>query len=226
MQKRNQITIILVTILVSSVVVASLITIKDSNTIITDFQNFINDPFTWEPPQIEDQGNLHLYITSEIYENETACASLDGFKFVPPSYEIYHMFLFVNQIRIKQQGSTIVIDLVEDPIVIDLKAINNTIDLFSAFALPAGQYSAIHFYYEREIIAETDSGNKTFNAEGSEFFTIPFFPNKNNNTPTDLQINKNEETELLLTFQMQMRWQQEIAFPHFFGYLDFYIPVL
>ncbi|MCK4896090.1 MAG: hypothetical protein KAS47_04730, partial [Candidatus Heimdallarchaeota archaeon] len=67
--------------------------------------------------------------------------------------------------------------------------------------------------------------NKTFNAEGSDFFTIPFFPSKNSNTPTDLEINKNEETELLLTLQMQIRWQQQIMFPHLFGYLDFSIPV-
>ena len=225
MQKRNQITIILVAVILSSVIVASLITVKDSQTIIKDFQTFIEDPFTWEPPQIEDIGNLHLYISSEIYENETVCSTLSDIKFVPPSYEIIHMFLFVNQISIKKQGSTTVIDLVENPIIIDLKAINYTIDLFNAFEIPEGQYSAIQFYYEREIIAETDVGNKTFSAEGSDFFTIPFFINRNNNTQADLQINKNEETGLLLTFQMQMKWQQEIVFPHIFGYVDFVIPV-
>jgi hypothetical protein len=83
----------------------------------------------------------------------------------------------------------------------------------------------LHFYYEREIIAETDIGNKTFNAQGSDFFQIPFFTSTNNNTPANLQINKDEETELLLTLQMQIRWQQQIMVPHLFGYLDFSIPV-
>ena len=106
-----------------------------------------------------------------------------------------------------------------------MKALNHTIDLFDAFVIPEGDYSAMHFYYEREIIAETDIGNKTFNAEGSDFFAISFFQNKDSNTPTDLQINKNEETELLLTLQMQIKWQQQTMFPHLFGYLDFTIPV-
>ena len=225
MHKRNQITLILSTIIVSSAIIAGLITIKDSNTIISDFQNFVDNPFTWEPPIIEDLGNLHLYITSDMYENESASLPLDGIKLVPPSYEIYHFYLIIDKIMIKQKGTNTLIDLVENPITIDLKSINNTIDLFDAFVLPEGQYSALHFYFEREIIADTDIGNKTFNAEGSDFFTIPFFPSNNSNTPTDLEINKNEETELLLTLQMQIRWQQQIMFPHLFGYLDFSIPV-
>ncbi|MCG3224187.1 MAG: DUF4382 domain-containing protein [Candidatus Heimdallarchaeota archaeon] len=225
MHKRNQLTIILSTIIISSAIIAGLITIKDSDTIISDFQNFVDNPFTWEPPTIPDQGNLHLYITSDMYENESAVLPLDGIKLVPPSYEIYHIYLIIDKILIKQKGTDTLIDLVDEPITIDLKALNNSIDLFDAFVIPEGQYSALHFYYEKNIIADTNIGNKTFSAVGSDFFTIPFFPNKNNNTPTDLQINKNEETELLLTLQMQITWQQQIMFPHFFGYLDFTIPV-
>ncbi|MHA1202269.1 MAG: hypothetical protein ACTSQ4_07090 [Candidatus Heimdallarchaeaceae archaeon] len=225
MHKRNQLTLIISTIIISSAIIAGLITVRDSNTIISDFQNFVDNPFTWEPPTIPDQGNLHLYITSDMYENETAVLPLDGIKLVPPSYEIYHIYLIIDKILIKQKGTNTLIELIDEPITIDLKALNNTIDLFDAFVLPEGQYSALHFYYEREIIADTNVGNKTFSAEGSDFFTIPFFPNKNNNTPTDLLINKNEETELLLTLQMQIRWQQQIMFPHFYGYLDFTMPV-
>ena len=225
MHKRNQITIILATIIISSAVIAGFITVKDSNNIITDFQDFVNNPFTWEPPIIPDEGNLHLYITSDIYENETTTSSLDGLKLVPPTYEIYHIYLIINQILIKQKGTDTLIDLVDEPIIIDLKSLNNTIDLFDAFVLPEGQYSALHFYYEREIIAVTDDVNQTFNAQGSDFFDLPFYPNKNNNTPADLQINKNEETELLLTLEMQTRWQQQIMVPHLFGYLEFIIPV-
>ncbi len=225
MQKRNQITLILSTIILSSAIIAGLITVNDSSTIVTDFQNFIDDPFTWEPPQIEDEGNLHLYITSDMYENESATTPLDGIKLTPPAYEIYHIYLIIDKIMIKQQGTETLIDLVEDPIIIDLKALNHTIDLFDAFVIPEGSYSSMYFYYEREIIADTDIGNKPFNAEGSDFFAISFFPNKNNNTPTDLQINKNEETELLLTLQMQIKWQQLTMLPHLFGYLDFIIPV-
>jgi hypothetical protein len=225
MHKRNQLTIILSTIIISSAIIAGLITIKDSDTIISDFQNFVDNPFTWEPPTIPDQGNLHLYITSDMYENESAVLPLDGIKLVPPPYEIYHIYLIIDKILIKQKGTDTLIDLVDEPITIDLKALNNSIDLFDAFFIPEGQYSALHFYYEKNIIADTNIGNKTFSAVGSDFFTIPFFPNKNNNTPTDLQINKNEETELLLTLQMQITWQQQIMFPHFFGYLDFTIPV-
>ncbi len=225
MHKRNQLTIVIATIIISSAIIAGLITIKDSDTIISDFQNFVDNPFTWEPPTIPDQGNLHLYITSDMYENESAVLPLDGIKLVPPSYEIYHIYLIIDKILIRQKGTDTLIDLVDEPITIDLKALNNSIDLFDAFVIPEGQYSALHFYYEKNIIADTNIGNKTFSAEGSDFLKIPFFPNKNNNTQTDLQINKNEETELLLTLQMQITWQQLIMVPHFFGYLDFTIPV-
>ena len=103
MHKRNQITLILSTIILSSAIIAGVITVKDSSTILTDFQNFTDNPFTWEPPQIEDEGNLHLYITSDMYENESATVPLDGIKLTPPAYEIYHIFLIIDKIMIKQR---------------------------------------------------------------------------------------------------------------------------
>ena len=226
MQNRNKLTLSIIVIILASSIVAGLITIRDSDLIISDLEQFIDDPFTWNPPTIEQEGSLHLYISSEVYENETdSSSSLNDVIMNPPDYEVYHMYLHIYWIEIQQKNNEIIFDLVDDPITIDLVDINFTIDLFSAFSLPEGQYSALQFYYDREIIAETNSGNKTFNAYGSDFFSIPFYQNKNNNTPVDLEIHKNEETQLLLTFEMQIRWQQQLIYPHLFGYLDFIIPV-
>ncbi|MHA2309715.1 MAG: hypothetical protein ACXABJ_10585, partial [Candidatus Heimdallarchaeaceae archaeon] len=119
------------------------------------------------------------------------------------------------------KGQDILIDLIDNPKILDLKAINNTIDLFASFSLQEGEYSAIHFYYDSEIVAETSQGNKTFDVQGNDFFTIPFYQNKHNNAESNLLMRRNKVSGLLLSFKMQIRWQQQIIYPHVFGYLSF-----
>lgn len=217
MNGRNKMSVILIGVILSSVVVATIITIKDYDLIISDIQDFRDNPFSWQDSRFD--GTLLLYVDGDISEN----ASLDpiiSFESMPP-YQILHMYLIITALKMKAKGEEIIIDLFDEPRVLDLKTINNTIDLFASFSLPEGQYSAIHFYYEREIVTETSIGNRTFNAQGSDFFTIPFYQSKNNNTESDLIMRRNKISGLLLSFKMQMRWQQQIIFPQIFGYLSF-----
>ncbi len=216
MNGRDKITIVMVLLILSGIPIATLITVRDYNQIITQFNDFINDPFEWNEI---NEGTLKLYFSGYTVDNSSPILSLTS-ESTPP-YDVYNLLLYVNYITIRVQGESTVIDLIQEPIIIDLKALNNTVELFDAIDLPEGVYSAVHFYYDSEIIADTSQGNKTFNAQGSDFFTIPFFQSMTNNSQAQLRINNHQETELLLSFQMQIRWQTNIIFPHISGYLSF-----
>ncbi|NPD88278.1 MAG: hypothetical protein HGN29_06125 [Asgard group archaeon] len=218
MNGRNKITLILLIMMLSGATVAVMITVKDFGLIISDIQDFREYPFDWQDSRYD--GTLLLYVDGDISEN----ASLEQvitLETSMPSYQVLHMYLIITALRMKSKSQGILIDLIDNPRVIDLKSINNTVDLFASFPLPEGEYSAVHFYYDKEIITETSLGNKTFSAQGSNFFTVTFYQNKNNNTESDLRIRRNKVSGLLLSFQMQIRWQQQIIFPHIFGYLSF-----
>lgn len=218
MNGRNKITLILLIMMISGATVAALITVKDFSLIVSDIQDFRDNPFDWTDSRYD--GTLLLYVDGDISENASTeqGTTLESSM---PSYQILHMYLIITALKMKSKGQDILIDLIGNPKIIDLKAINNTIDLYASFSLPEGEYSAIHFYYDREIVAETSQGNKTFDVQGSDFFTIPFYQNKNNNSESNLIIRRNKVSGLLLSFKMQIRWQQQIIFPHIFGYLSF-----
>jgi hypothetical protein len=216
MNGRDKITIVMIVLILSGIPIATLITIKDYDQIISQFNDFINDPFSWNEI---NEGTLRLYFSGYTVDNSSPILSLIS-ESTPP-YDVYSLSLIVNYITIRVQGESTVLDLIQEPIIIDLKALNNTIELFDAIDIPEGVYSAVHFYYDSEIIADTSQGNKTFNAQGNKFFVIPFFQSMTNNTQAQLRINNQQETDLLLSFQMQIRWQTNIIFPHIFGYLSF-----
>ena len=216
MNGRDKITIAMVLLILSGIPIATLITIRDYNQIISEFNDFISDPFAWD---VLKEGKLNLYVSSYTTDNSSPILSVT-YESTPP-YEVYSLLITINFIKIQIQEEGTLLDLISEPIVIDLKALNNTIELFESFDLPEGIYSGIHFIYEREIIADTSQGNKTFNAQGSDSFTFPFTQSMTDNTQAKLRINKDQEKDLLLSFHMQIRWQTNIIFPHIFGYLSF-----
>ncbi|MCG3221603.1 MAG: hypothetical protein H7641_09515 [Candidatus Heimdallarchaeota archaeon] len=218
MNGRNKITLILLIMMLSGATVAVMITVKDFSLIVSDIQDFRDNPFNW--PDSRYDGTLLLYVDGDISENASIDQGITLETSMPP-YQVLHMYLIITALKMKSKGQDILIDLIDSPKIIDLKAINNTIDLFASFSLPEGEYSAVHFYYDREIVTETSQGNRTFDAQGSDFFSIPLYQNKNNITESDLIIRRNKVSGLLLSFQMQIRWQQQIIYPHIFGYLSF-----
>ena len=216
MNGRDKITIAMVLLILSGIPIATLITIRDYDQIISEFNDFVSDPFAWD---VLNEGKLNLYVSSYTTDNSSPIL-LVTYDSTPP-YEVYSLLITINYIKIQVQDEGALLDLISEPIVIDLKALNNTIELLESFVLPVETYSGIHFIYEKEIIADTSQGNKTFNAQGSDSFTFPFTQSMTNNTQTQLRINKEQETDLLLSFQMQIRWQTNIIFPRIFGYLSF-----
>ena len=216
MNGRDKITIAMILLILSGIPIATLITIRDYDIIISEFNDFVNDPFSWD---MLNEGKLNLYFSGYTTDNSSPILSVT-YESTPP-YEVYNLLITINYIKIQIQEEGALLDLISEPITIDLKALNNTIELFESFDLPEEVYSGIHFIYERDIIADTSQGNKTFNAQGSDSFTFPFTQSMTNNTHTQLRIKKQQETDLLLSFQMQIRWQTNIIFPHIFGYLSF-----
>ena len=218
MNGRNRMTLIFVITIVACSSLAAIITIKDYNTIITDFHNFVNDPFTWDNYQ-DNYGFLNLYVSGDTeVENDTSGLILIN---ASPQVEIYQLLIVINYIKFKSSGRDITIDLIKSPITIDLAEINNTQDLLNSFEIPVDRYSALHLYYDQDITADTSHGNKTFHSTGSGFIIVPVFHSFTNQSQTNISIEKVMGSSLLLHFQMQIRWQQMTIIPHIFGYKNF-----
>ncbi|MHA2358462.1 MAG: DUF4382 domain-containing protein [Candidatus Heimdallarchaeaceae archaeon] len=215
---RNKLTITLVVMMIAGFSVATLVTVKDHDLILNQFEEFWEDPFSWDG--IQNEGILHLYIEGDVSENSTGSDVLI-LESVPPQYQIMHLYLTINKIEIKLKNQNSFRILFATPRTIDLKDLNNTLDLFDSFSIPEGNYSSLRLHYDNEIIAETDQGNKTFTSQGSDLLSIPLYRNRINRTDSELQIRKNRDSNLLLSLNMQIRWQQQIIFPHIFGYLEF-----
>ena len=166
----------------------------------------------------DDYGFLNLYISGSTVENDTeeAMMSLNA-----APIEIYHLVLIITSIKFKVHGEDRIIDLSESPLNIDLTDINNTRDLVDVFEVHEEQYSALHLYYDQEIIANTNQGNKTFDIQGSGFFNIPIQHSNANRTQTSIKIEKDMGYSLLLSFQMQIRWQQMLIIPNIGAFKHF-----
>ncbi len=218
MQGRNKLTIVLTMMILSGVLIGTLITIRDYDLIISDFQDFVNNPLDWDDPNME--GNLNLYIEGLISENDSETTNLVG-KTLSQQHLISHLYLTLTHMQILEVEEDIPTDLILNNRVIDLLDINNTINLFDSFTLQSGNYSVLHVYFERQIIASTYEGNITLTAQGSGFFTIPFYSNNYNKVVSNLEINEDEESNLLLVFQMQIIWNLFMIVPVITAYISF-----
>ncbi len=217
MNGRNKITVAIVVIILTCSSLAAVITVRDKGVILSDFRDFVNDPFTWDDYR-EDFGFLNLYIVGNTVENETVVA-VESLNAAP--FEVYHLVLIVTSIEFKVHGKDKTINLSEDPLIIDLADINNTRDLINVFEVQEEQYSSLHLYYEQEIIADTSQGNKTLDVQGSGFISVPIHHSNTNRTQTNIRIEKDMGYSLLLSFQMQIRWQQMLILPNFGVYKHF-----
>ena len=217
MNGRNKLTVLMVIVILSCSSLAATITIKDRNQIVNDFQNFVNDPFTWDDYR-DNNGFLNLYISGNTVENDTEESMMS---LCAAAIEIYQLILVITSIEFKIQGEDKTIKLSDSPFIIDLKDINNTRDLIDVFEIQENQYSALHLYYDQEIIAKTNQGNKTLDVQGSGFFSIPIQYSNSNRTQTNITVEKDMSSNLLLSFQMQIRWQQMLIIPNIYGYKNF-----
>jgi len=146
MNGRNKITLALLIMILSGAAVAVLITVEDFDLIISDIQDFGKDPFTWDGTIYE--GTLLLYVDGDISENVSLEQTV-VLESSMPTYQVYHMYLTINALKMKSKGEDVIIDLFDNPKILDLKTINNTIDLFDSISVPEGKYSAVHFFYDR-----------------------------------------------------------------------------
>ncbi|MHA1224614.1 MAG: hypothetical protein ACTSSG_10995 [Candidatus Heimdallarchaeaceae archaeon] len=222
MNGRNKISLALIILIISSAAVAIIITVRDYNQIINDFNDFVNNPFTWNNIH-DNEGTMKLFLSGEVTENETigtatTLASLPSS--LPFTYDIFSLYLTITGIKVRTQIGTI-ITLSSKSFTIDLINLNNSVQFYESYNLKENNYTALHIYYDRNVLAVTSDGNKTFIMQGSDFFPVTFYKNRYNNTKMSMQIKHNVETKLLLSISLQLRFQQLVIIPHMNAYLEF-----
>ncbi len=219
MHARNKITIIILSLVVTGAIFASLITVRDFDIIINDFNNF--DGFA-DPDGIffpDGDGMLNFYVSSDT-TIETANSSL--LKFLPPDENISDVWVIINQIQIKGRNSQKYTDMIDDPIKINLMNLNDSIQILNQIKVRAGNYTNMNLSLEGNVTITINGKNETFLIQGTSSFTIPFYRHRYQNTnQADLKVEKGKDTQVLVEFRFRINTANKICIAIMNAYLSF-----
>jgi len=219
MHARNKITILILGLVVTGAIFASLITIRDFDIIIDDFNNF--DGFA-DPDGIffpGGDGILNFYVSSDTTV-ETANSTL--LKFLPPDENVSDVWVIINQIQIKGRNSQKYTDVIDDPIRLNLMNLNDSIQKLNQIRVRAGNYSNLNLILENSVTVNINGKNETFLIQGTSSFIIPFYRNRNQNTnQADLKVEKGKETQVLAVLRFRINTANKICIAYMNAYLSF-----
>lgn len=219
MHARNKITIIILSLVVTGAIFGSLITVRDFDTIINDFNNF--DGFA-DPDGIiltDWEGMLNLYVSSDTIV-ETANSTL--LKYLPPEETISNIWVTVNQIQIKGRNSQKYADVIDDPIKLNLMNLNDSMQLQNKMRIRAGNYTNMNLSLEGNVTITINGKNETFLIQGTSSFTIPFYRYRYQNTnQADLKVEKGKDTQVLVEFRFRIITANKICLADINAYISF-----
>ena len=205
MNKRNLITLFLLSIITSSIVVSGILTFRNYDEIVEDLNSI--DIFPTEPIYDGDDelktGILELFYLSSVSESQVS-KSMNSYG--PPNVTETLQNVWINITKIELVGNdSKLINLFDDHVQLDLKkAEEGTIFLFS-FNITIGFYSLIKIYYENTLVTNSTEGvEKTYIIQGSTFLVIPFRQNKSSSNQSNLEITKNAKKNIYLDFNLNL----------------------
>ena len=219
MHARNKITIIILSLVVTGAIFGSLITVRDFDIIINDFNNF--DGFA-DPDGIifpDWEGMLNLYVSSDT-DVETANSTL--LKYLPSDETVSDIWVTVNQIQIKGRNSQKYTDVIDDPIKLNLMNLNDSMQMLNQVRIKAGNYTNMNLSLEGNVTITINGKNETFSIQGGSSFIIPFFRYRYQNTnQADLKVEKGKDTQVLVEFRFRINTANKICIAIMNAYLTF-----
>ncbi|OLS29651.1 MAG: hypothetical protein HeimAB125_21760 [Candidatus Heimdallarchaeota archaeon AB_125] len=202
MDKRNQLTITILSIIIIGGSIATPLTVRDSAIILDDF---LNSPLF---PSLRDDGILRLYYTSDYSEqNETLPLYLDYSILAPnDTVNVQRIWINITEIQLlgKRAGNSVF--FTNDDVFDVLDGLNET-QLLKAGNLTAATYSGIQIYFDTTIIIQTDEGFYELELQSKNFVTLPFNMFGQENGMFDLDIVENTINEVVLDFNLEILWQ-------------------
>ncbi len=202
MDKRNQLTVLIISLVIISGSIATPLTIRDHTRILDDF---LNSPLF---PIIQNEGTLMLYFESDFTEdNSTLLAFLDfGIKASPASTSVQRIWIDIIEIQLlgKKAGNSVF--FTSDDVFDILDGLSET-QLLKSGNLTAAEYSGIQFSFNTTILVQTNEDLFYFELQGKDFVVLSFNMFGQENSMMDLNIVENTISEVILDFNLEILWQ-------------------
>jgi len=219
MDKRNKITLILVSLMLLGAVFATLVTIKDYDKIIQDINNYtgITAPNTGNNAA---KANLLIYLVAN-----TSTSTLNDFVLLsapPTGEEIKSAIITITEIKLREKGTQHFTRILQNKEV-DLKNFEQ-ITLLTNTTIGEGNYTSLSLRLSQDIEIVTNKGTYSFSLQGSLELQTPFYKNYRNtggHTQGELCAKHKANTPLLIDFHLVLNWFAKRANVQVGAYLDF-----
>jgi len=202
MDKRNQLTIAILSIIIIGGSIATPLTVRDSVVILDDF---LNSPLF---PLFQDDAILRLYYTSDYSEqNETLPLSVDFSALATKdSINITRIWITITEIQLlgKKAGNSVF--FTNDDVFDVLDGLNDT-QLLKEGNLTAATYSGLQIVFDSTIQVQDDNEDLYyFDLQGKNFVTLPFNMFGQESGNVDLDLVENTINQVLLEFNLEILW--------------------
>jgi hypothetical protein len=206
MDRRNQLSIVIISLIIIGGSLAAPLTVRDHEIILDDF---LNSPLF---PSFNEEGILKLYYTSDYSEqNETLPLFEDYLLASNDSITVQRIWINITEILLlgKRAGNSAF--FVSDDSFDVLDAYNDTL-LLKSGNLTAAAYSGIQIFFDNTVLVQTETEFYEFELQSKSFVTLPFkmFGQENGNN-VDLNIVENTINEVILDFNIDILWQNSTA---------------
>ena len=207
MDKRNLLSIAIISVIIVVGAIATPIVVRDYDIIIDDF---INSPIF--PPPIPDLGTLNLYYTSDYTEENISTILLPEMTINAHNESEVVLRIWINILDITLLGKKIGNSnfFTSDDVFDILDALNDT-QLLKSGNITAAEYAGIQLQFNTTIIIQTDADLYSFEIQGNNIITIPFNMFNQVNNTVDLNIVEDTINDVILDFNIEILWQNSTA---------------
>ncbi|MCE7742899.1 MAG: hypothetical protein GOP50_10630 [Candidatus Heimdallarchaeota archaeon] len=206
MDKRNQISIAIISFIVIVGAIATPLMIRDH---VDIFDDFINSPII--PPHIPDEGLLNLYYTSDFTEENATIVPLEvSSASVNEKGTIERIWIIITDITLlgKKAGNSQFFTSDDE---FDLLDAYNETQLLKSGNITAAEYAGIQLHFNSTIMIQTDIDIYYFEIQGNNVISLPFNMFYQVNNQVDLDILGDTINDVLLDFKLEILWQNSTA---------------
>ena len=202
MDKRNQLTVLIISLIIIGGSIATPLTIRDHTQILDDF---LHSPLF---PVLPNEGTLKLYFESDFTEeNTTLPLSLDyGIKASNISVIVQRIWINITEIQLvgKRAGNSVF--FTSDDVFDILDGLYDT-KLLKSGNLTAAEYSGIQLFFNTTVLIQTNEDIFYFELQGKDFVVLSFNMFGQENSMIDLNIVEDTISEVILDFNLEILWQ-------------------
>lgn len=207
MNKRNQLTIAIISIIITLGSIATPLMIRDYDRIINDF---VNSPIF--PPPIIREGTLNLYYSSVYTEDNSSTILLETtiLNAFNENESVDRIWITIIDISLlgRKAGNSKFFESESEFDILD--ALDETL-LLKSGNITASTYAGIQLHFNPDIIVQVGNESYPFEIQGNNVVVLPFNMFNQENNTVDLNIVENTIHDVLLDFNLELFWQNNTA---------------